>query len=241
MKTVGGDDRQFLGVLGGMGPLASAEFLKTIYEQSLGEREQDAPPVILYSDPSFPDRTDALLAGEYEELLAQLGEALGRLNALGVSKIVICCITIHHLLPLVPEHLRARVVSLIDVIFEEVERSRKRHLLICTTGTRRLGLFQSHARWGQLKDFFVLAGDDDQEAIHELIYRVKKNQDPRLLVPRLEALLGKYGVDSFIAGCTETHLLAKQVARGASAYGCIDPLGVIARGVRESELVGENL
>lgn len=238
--TVGGD-KQFLGVLGGMGPLASAEFMKTIYEQSLGGREQESPPVSLYSDPSFPDRTDALLAGEHEELLAQLEGALRRLCALGVSKVVICCITIHHLLPLLPAHLRAQVVSLLDVIFEEVARSRKRHLLVCTTGTRRLGLFEGHARWGQLKNFFVLAGDDDQEAIHELIYRVKKNHDPAALVPRLEALLVRYGVDSFIVGCTETHLLAKQVARGAGAYGCIDPLNVVARGLRESELVGENL
>jgi aspartate racemase len=240
VKT-GNGDKQFLGVLGGMGPLASAEFLKTIYEQGLGEREQESPPVILYSDPTFPDRTEALLAGECGELLAQLAEALRRLSALGVSKIVICCITIHHLLPLLPAHLRGRVISLLDVIFEEVARSRKRHLLICTTGTRRLGLFQRHERWAQLQDFFVLAGDDDQEAIHELIYRVKKNHDPRALVPRLEALLLKYEVDSFIAGCTETHLLAKRVARGPGVYGCIDPLSVIARGMRESELVGEKL
>jgi aspartate racemase len=224
-----------------MGPLASAEFLRTIYEQSLGGREQESPRVVLYSDPTFPDRTDALLAGEYDELLARLVEALERLLALGVSRVVICCITIHHLLPLLPADLRARVVSLIDVVFDEVERTRRRHLLVCTTGTRRLGLFERHERWGRLKEFFVLAEGADQAAIHELIYRVKRNEDLRELTPRLEELLAKYGVDSFIVGCTETHLLAKQVARGPRAYGCIDPLAVIARGVAESELVGENI
>ena len=40
-----------LGVVGGAGPLASAEFTKTIYEFSLGEREQEAPIVLLYSIP----------------------------------------------------------------------------------------------------------------------------------------------------------------------------------------------
>ena len=43
-----------LGILGGMGPLASAEFLKTLYECFPYEREQDAPVCLLVSDPTFP-------------------------------------------------------------------------------------------------------------------------------------------------------------------------------------------
>jgi aspartate racemase len=46
-----------LGVLGGMGPLASAEFLKTIYEESLDGPEQTAPQVVLHSDGSSPGCT----------------------------------------------------------------------------------------------------------------------------------------------------------------------------------------
>ena len=46
-----------LGILGGMGPLTSAEFLKTIYEVNISGPEQDAPACVLYSDPSVPDRT----------------------------------------------------------------------------------------------------------------------------------------------------------------------------------------
>ena len=52
-----------LGVVGGLGPLVSAEFLKAIYEHTSWTREQDAPRVLLYSDPTFVDRTTALLSG----------------------------------------------------------------------------------------------------------------------------------------------------------------------------------
>ena len=44
-----------------MGPLASAEFLKTIYEFNFSRTEKDAPAFVLYSDPSVPDRTEAIL------------------------------------------------------------------------------------------------------------------------------------------------------------------------------------
>jgi aspartate racemase len=126
-----------------MGPLASAEFIKTIYERNVGEREQISPKVLLHSDPTYPDRTQALLAGEYEPLLCKLTETLNELLELGASRIVICCVTIHYLLPKLPVGLRRRVISLLDVIFGCVAKSRKRHLLIGTTGARKLKVLSS--------------------------------------------------------------------------------------------------
>jgi len=206
--------------------MASAEFLKTVYEYGIGENEQDAPVVFMYSDPTFPDRTDAFLAGESELLLARLTGALQCLADAGASRFVICCMTIHHLLPSLPLHLSARVVSLLDVIFGNLERESRRHLLICSNGTRRLELFENHPQWERYKSQIVLPNDDDQNKIHrELIYPIKKNPDFSRLKLLLETLLERYEVDSFIAGCSEIHVLAKHVA----GYGCLDPLTIIAR------------
>ena len=83
------------GVVGGMGPLASAEFLKTIYEFGLREQEQNSPTIIVYSDPSFPDRTTAFLKGDDDVVLAQLKRVIGQLSELNAVRIVLCCITIH--------------------------------------------------------------------------------------------------------------------------------------------------
>jgi aspartate racemase len=222
-------DERILGVLGGMGPLASAEFMKTLYEHCAGRCEQDAPRAVLYSDPTFPDRTEQLLARSEDVLLAQLTDALQRLRAFGASPVVICCVTIHHLLPRVPTELRRQVVSLLDVIFARVAEARRPSLLLCTKGTRQLGLFEAHERWGACSDFFVLPSEGDQESIHEIIYRVKAREDVRGLAPRVEALLAKYGLDSFIVGCTETHLLAKHLtAARAGRFACVDPLTIIA-------------
>ena len=224
--------REVYGVLGGMGPLASAEFLKTIYEQSLHDLEQEAPAVMLYSDPTFPDRTDAFLAGSYEVVLAQLIESLQRLADLGITQIVLCCMTIHFLLPQVPAPLRRRVVSLLDVIFEHIVLTRKKHLLLCSNGTRRLGLFQSHDQWERAKDYFVLPNEADQRIIHyDLIYPLKRNLDLTTVTPFVNSLLEKYGVESFVAGCSEIHLLAKHYAGAdeCAGYTSLDPLTILAR------------
>jgi len=225
-------EREVMGIVGGLGPLASAEFLRTVYEYGIGENEQDAPIVLMHSDPTFPDRTDSFLAGESELLLARLTTALQCLSDAGASRFVICCMTIHHLLPSLPVHLGARVVSLLDVIFDNLERPPRRHLLICSNGTRRLELFQQHRQWERHKSEIVLPDDHDQNKIHqELIYPIKKRPDFRRLKLLLEALLQRYEVDSFIAGCSEIHLLAKYVFNSdrPPGYGCLDPLMIIAR------------
>ena len=227
-----------LGVLGGMGGLASAEFVKTIYEFNgdLGAREQAAPVVVMYSDPTFPDRTEALLNGEAELLLGRLIEALEFLCVMGASQLVICCLTIHYLLPQVPSALRERIISLTDIIFSSVESLKKKHLVICSSGTARLGLLQRHSRWEQAQNYFIFPSDAEQQQMHDLIYEVKLNRnlvEARLFV---ESLLATHRVDSFVAGCTELHLLAKQFGpsgHGQSGYGCIDPLTIIARQIVE--------
>ena len=221
-----------IGIVGGLGPLASAEFLKTIYEYSAGEREQESP-IVMYSDPTVPDRTEELLNQGAGVLLDRLVGTLKQLTDLGVGRIVICCITIHYLLPSVPPEYRERVISLLDVIFDALSRAGKRHLLVCTLGARQLGIFESHPLWRELRQYVVLPDESDQKLIHyDLIYRAKKNDRPGELVSVLEALLRKYEVDSFIAGCTEIHLLTKEMSKSGSDhnYSCIDPLIVLAKG-----------
>jgi aspartate racemase len=232
MQALTTRQEDLLGILGGLGPLASAEFLKTIYERMPATVEQQWPRVVLFSDPTFPDRTDTLLGGFDDLLLTPLVEALRQLERLGANRIVICCVTLHHLLPQVPASLRSRIWSLIDVVFAQVIESKQRHLLLCSTGTRQLGIFQLHPQWSAAQDLVVLPDDDDQQLIHGLIYQIKKNDDVCRLIPIIDTLLSKYGVNSFIAGCTEMHLLAKRFRE----RGCIDPLSVIAREVTKESI-----
>lgn len=233
--------REMLGVIGGMGPLASAEFLKTIYEYNLlDQREQQSPRVIVYSDPTFPDRTEALLRGDYQILLANLTEALCQLCELDVSKIVICCITSHYLLPKLPDQLRERIISLVDIIFKKTLERQKKHLLICSTGTRKLEIFQSHPLWQFTKDYIVLPDQGDQDIIHQMIYYLKVKGKVQKCLPILEALQAKYNLQYIIAGCTEIHLLSKylELFTGKQKDNIfLDPLTILAQEIESISLL----
>ena len=238
-KMMFDNSQQLWGIMGGMGPLASAEFVKTIYGLCPEDQEQFAPPVILWSDPRMPDRTDCILDGRQDLLLEKLTEGLDRLLDFDVTDIVICCVTIHEVIDLLPRALRSRIVSLVDVIFEEVLKSEERYLLLCTNGTRKVGLFENHRLWNSTQGRIVLPSEKDQELIHELIYRIKQYKHCAADVEFLNDLVRSYGVDSFIAGCTEIHVLVRDygLACGfAQAGPCVDPLMVVAETISQSTL-----
>jgi aspartate racemase len=220
---------KILGILGGMGPLASAEFLKTLYEFNVADIEQEMPACFLYSDPKIPDRTEAIVTGSDEVLINCFIEALERLYFLGVNKIVIPCITIHHFLPRVPLILREKVISLVDLILEEVLKSKERHLLLCTTGTLKAGIFQQHSLWS-LAEQYIIIPHEEQNKIHHFIYQIKKEAIKESAIPFIDTLLKKYEVNSFIAGCTEIHLLTKYlIQHDDQNYRVVDPLLIMAK------------
>ena len=222
--------RNVLGILGGMGPLASAEFVKTIYQSNRPRYEQHSPLVVLISDPSFPDRTEAFLSGQEAELLARLTAGLDQLFEMGASRMIVCCITIHHLFPGLPPHLRDKTISLVDVVLSHIARRRTRHLLLCSNGTRKLEMFQRGPGWTEAADYVVLPDQADQYRFHELIYGIKLNDNIEEGLEFVKACLSKYEVHSFIAGCTETHLLVKHgLASGTlERSSCLDPLLILA-------------
>jgi len=61
-----------IGILGGMGPFASAEFVKTIYESTVFGKEQQAPDILLHSISSVPDRTESILAEQDQVFIDHL-------------------------------------------------------------------------------------------------------------------------------------------------------------------------
>lgn len=220
-----------LGVLGGMGTLASAEFLRTLYEENPAPREQDAPRCILHSDPGFPDRSEAILSGASAGIPERLTSHLELLRASGATHLVMGCVTLHHFLPRVPEALRGRVISLVDLIVDAVARNGEAHLVICTLGTRRSQIFEGHPRWPEVETLMRFPSPEDQKAVHEMLYRAKAKpvQDSDLQL--LDELRTRYDVDTLIAGCTEMHLVHGVLRRrpDPALYEIEDPLFRIAQ------------
>ena len=214
---------EVLGVVGGLGPLASAEFLNTVYRCARWDAEQQAPRLLMVSDPTFPDRTTAFLAGDDDAVLRPLVAVLQGLVEMGATRLLICCTTAHHLVPRLPPELRARVVSVPRLIVDRLYRAGGRWLVLCTQGTRAFRLLQREPLWEHAEPHAVFPDDADQETVHrEVIYRIKRLADPAALLPLVRDMVEKYAADGFVVGCSELHLVANRIAADAP-LGCIDP------------------
>ena len=136
-------EHPLIGVLGGMGPLASTELLRTVYRACRLQPEQDTPRLLLWSDPAVVDRTEAIGSGELDTLRRAVETSLRGLLAAGAERTVIACITAHHVLGDLSAELAERCVSLVDVVHEELAAATEPHLLLCSSGTARAGLLTS--------------------------------------------------------------------------------------------------
>jgi aspartate racemase len=221
-----------IGILGGMGPLASAELLWTFYRLHDLRPEQNAPACILVSDPSIPDRTAAILGGDPEPVVRGLTAALETLAATGADPLVIACVTAHHFLPGVPEPLRRRVVSLIDLAVSDLLADPRPRLLLATHGTRRARLFEGHPQWGSVAPWILEPGEEDQASLHDRLYRLKEGEPTGGFLDWLDGLAARTGAEGFLFGCTELHLLQREAFRrhgGRPDPRIVDPLVTAAR------------
>ena len=221
--------RPVLGIFGGMGPVASAAFLTTLYEAASFGREQDAPACILLSDPCVPDRTEAMREGQEEEVLLHFVDAVERLERAGATRVVAACVSIHHWIPSLPAPLQERLISLVDVIIDEVGAAGTKSLLLCSSGARAARIFERHPRWSSVAELVVLPDAADQAQVHAWIFEIKKHRLPHGTVQGFCDLVAKYGAQSLIAGCSELHILAKALRAHPGAPPVIDPLETIAR------------
>ncbi|MBN6039849.1 aspartate/glutamate racemase family protein [Amycolatopsis sp. 195334CR] len=222
-----------LGILGGMGPYASAEFLRTVYETA-DERhgpsaEQELPHCLLDSDPAFPDRTEAILAGRDQEFTARLRHRLQSLADQGATRIVLTCVTAHHFTRWLGPELRDRLISLVEVVLDDLEVGGDGpFLMLATSGTRAAKVFESNPRWPAVAHRVLLPPAGTQDEIHRLLYRLKREPVSTALAGAVEELVVQYGCRGVIAGCTEVHLLTRWwQARGGGPL-VVDPLRSIA-------------
>ncbi|MHA7630845.1 aspartate/glutamate racemase family protein [Corallococcus sp. M7] len=222
--------RELLGIVGGLGPLASAEFLKTIYEENPFELEQEGPACILLSYPNVPDRTQAILRGEETAVVRWLEGVMSRLRSLGAQRIVIACVTMHHFLGYVSPALRELTVSLVDMVLDEVIASGKRWLILSSQGTRTARVFERNERWREAEPHLHWTTPEEQAELHEVIYRLKKHGDATEATALCERLVRTHDVDGFIAGCTELHLVTRQLRTlpQEERVRSIDPLFLVA-------------
>ncbi len=160
-----------LGVLGGLGPAASADFMRLLVVKAPATVDQEHPRVILLSQPQTPNRNDFIF-GVGEDPEPALWSGLQLLSSWGADILCVTCNTAHYYI----DHFRSRLDKpLVHIIDETVgaarERSPEGAWLTATLGTIKAGIFQDNAaRSGYA---FVVPDEETRNEVQEVINTVK--------------------------------------------------------------------
>ncbi|TAI85020.1 aspartate/glutamate racemase family protein [Pectobacterium versatile] len=199
-----------IGVLGGMGPLATVDLLHKIVEETPASCDQDHVPVVVWNVPQIPDRQQAL-AGTGESPLPALLHAIRQLNRLSVSHIVVPCNTAHHWFDTLTEASDAPLLHIADTTLhaltqaDEVKASPRKIGLIATHGTLNAGWYQQRFA-AQLGAETVVPNEQEMTTLFVPgCYAVKRGelQHGGRLLDQLAAQLVERGAERLVLACTE--------------------------------------
>ena len=227
--------RKLLGVLGGMGPAAGAEFLRLLTVLSPATRDQEHVSVVLLSDPQVPDRTEALL-GRGEDPTPRLREDLLKLASWGANLLAVPCNTAHAFIDRFVGELPVPLVHIVEeTLADATAKNPSGGWLVATEGTLASGIYQERA----LRRGFTLhlPSPREQAEVNEVIRLVKTNRTDEAghhFRAVAEALWERTEVP-ILTACTETPLAYQ--AAGLPWEMTVSSLEALARGaLRELQL-----
>lgn len=216
-----------LGVLGGLGPMATAYFLQLVTQMSDAGTDQEHMEVVLYSKPSIPDRTSFIIGKSERSPVEDMVMAGSKLKEMGADIIAIPCVTAHYF----HGELEARIgVPIIHAIEETVSYLEKENItkagILATDGTIQSGLFQSALEQRGICPLIPEA--ESQKKLMEIIYQGIKaggEVDVPLFHQIAQGLFGQ-GAEVVLLACTELSLIKKDYRLPA---GYLDVMEVLAR------------
>lgn len=210
-----------LGVLGGMGPAATIDFLAKLQAFTPAEREQDHIRTIVDINPQVPDRDDPLAKPG-----PVLAEMAGALQGAGAEVLAIACNTAHAHADLIS---KSSGLPLIDMITTASVAARD-------TGARRAGVLGARPALKLYREYLAAQGmgmvtlePDRQEVFMGLVDKIKRgdrSREVRAAMAALTADLAASGAETIIAGCTEVPLVFEA---GATRLPFIDASETLAR------------
>lgn len=205
-----------IGILGGMGPEATAYFFQLIIKNTKAGKDQEHIPVVIYSNPEVPPRTDAVLE-KGPSPLPYLLEGVRKLRQAGADFIVMPCVTAHYFYN---EIVAQEKVSFLNLLDETLLYTRKKMPdlkkagLIASTGTLKSRLF--HDAFAREGVEIVEPEEEEQEQVMEAIFGNQgikagftSGRNEEIIHGTARALIQR-GVEAVIAGCTEVPLVLKE-------------------------------
>ncbi len=207
------DRTRILGVLGGMGPLASAHFMARLTLLTPAERDQDHIPAVLWSDPRVPDRV-AARAGTGPDPLPALLRGLRGLEAAGCGAVAMPCNTAHGWIDAMRQATSLPILHIVDAAVDDLRRQEVPPGpvgVLGTAATLSMRLYQ-----------------DQLEALGWPCVTPNKAEMARWVSPAIAAVKANRLADAYAPLAAVTRALMSKGAQ-AVVLGCTEiPLGIQA-------------
>ncbi|OJV65943.1 MAG: hypothetical protein BGO41_08390 [Clostridiales bacterium 38-18] len=199
-----------LGVIGGMGPLATSVYYERIIEKTDATKDQDHLDMIVLSHATMQDRTQAILSGQYEGFLDQIGKDIALLEQIGVQHIAIPCNTSHYFMPQMKAMTKVHIIDMVEETAIEIKNrfgAGKRVGILATNGTIHAKTYENACLEEGL--IFVKPEGALQESVMKTIYDIKADcfADVSNFETIVATMMGEYACDCVILACTELSLI----------------------------------
>ncbi len=204
------DQKIILGVFGGMGPEATADFYHEIVQLTPAETDQEHIPTLIYSLPQVPDRM-ASIQNQDPAIVPYLVEGVTRLENAGASFIAIPCNTVHYYYDYMQEAVSIPIIHMIRETVNEVKQNfpdLETVGLLATTGTLESRLYEEEL---VKNGYRVIIPDDsiETEMVMKAVFGIKAGSDKQvsedLLAEAGNQVINK-GAELIVLGCTEIPL-----------------------------------
>jgi aspartate racemase len=224
-----------IGVMGGMGPLATADFLNKVIEETHATVDEEHVPLLISCDPRIPPRPPAILAGG-ESPLPRLLEIRDRLLKAGATALVMPCNTAHYWYAELTADCPVPFLSIVETSCREALRIAGKGDCVGIAGTRATLAARLFDR--VLEDFGLSSltptEDELEQSLLPAIAAVKAGElreAASLARESLEAM-AKRGAGHVLLACTELPIALAAADRQPSVI-CIDTTRVLARATVE--------
>ncbi|WP_439328334.1 aspartate/glutamate racemase family protein [Lonepinella sp. BR2357] len=217
-----------VGIIGGMGPLASADLYLKIIQATHANSDQENIPLIIDNFPQIEDRT-AFILGSGENPVTKLIESATRLKKADCQAFAMACNTAHYFSQEVVNAVDLPIIHIAEVTVKHIlqqHQSARKVAVLATTGTKKARIYDQPLE--QVGLISVPLSEDIQMTLMDCIYKGVKAGKIEDYVNIFETLVNQIEADIFIAGCTEIPLFLPLIQ---SDKTFIDPTLELAKAI----------
>lgn len=190
-----------LGIIGGMGPLATNVFYQYLIDHTSAHSDQEHINTIILSHASMPDRSASILSGQTQLFLQEMKADFELLRPLHLKAIAIPCNTSHYFYDTLCTFTDTPIINMVEESIKVcAQQGDKTIAVLATSGTLNSGVYERYAEQYGLS--CVPIDDKDAEQLMAIIYAVK--QENHRDFPQLLEMIDRYSAKGrVVLACTE--------------------------------------